>query len=219
MGCDPPSLGKDDGVSPDPALRHGPIVVYDVEIRGAGPAGSYAANALARKGYSVHLVDRADFPRDKLCGGGLTRRSLDLIEGLEPSIRSTGLAEFVRDLYLISPDTKESRRFPLPANSLALVRRCSFDAWWLGRARDAGAEFAAPARSFGRTPSQPVGGGFSRPVLRDAAPPPGAQGPEVLRSDPARPCGRVAGSRGLMCVQGGWPDRIDSLPPEEGVER
>lgn len=41
---------------------------FDVMIVGAGPAGSSAAVALARKGYSVALLDKKTFPRDKLCG-------------------------------------------------------------------------------------------------------------------------------------------------------
>ena len=116
--------------------------MYDFEVIGAGPAGSYAANTLAREGYSVHLVDRARFPRDKLCGGGLTRKSLALIEDLEPSFRSSGLAESVRDVYLLAPDSELVRRTHLPADVVALVHRSEFDAWWLGRALDAGAEFS-----------------------------------------------------------------------------
>ena len=116
--------------------------MYDVEVIGAGPAGSYAANALARRGYSVHLVDRARFPRDKLCGGGLTRKSLDLVEDLEPSFRSSGLAEFVREVYLLAPDSVEVRSARLVSGAVALVHRSEFDSWWLGRAEDAGAEFS-----------------------------------------------------------------------------
>ncbi|MBI4525274.1 MAG: NAD(P)/FAD-dependent oxidoreductase [Deltaproteobacteria bacterium] len=41
---------------------------FDVAVVGAGPAGSSAAIALARKGYSVALLDKAFFPREKLCG-------------------------------------------------------------------------------------------------------------------------------------------------------
>ena len=41
---------------------------FDVAIVGAGPAGSSAAIALARKGYSVALLDKEQFPREKLCG-------------------------------------------------------------------------------------------------------------------------------------------------------
>ena len=45
-------------------------------IAGAGPAGSATAIHLARAGAKVLLLDRARFPRDKPCGGGLTGRAL-----------------------------------------------------------------------------------------------------------------------------------------------
>jgi geranylgeranyl reductase family protein len=48
----------------------------DVLVVGAGPAGSAAAYRLAAAGASVRLVDRARFPRDKPCGGGLTGRAV-----------------------------------------------------------------------------------------------------------------------------------------------
>ena len=44
----------------------------DVAIAGAGPAGSTAALVLARQGFSVLLLDKASFPRKKLCGGRRT---------------------------------------------------------------------------------------------------------------------------------------------------
>jgi len=47
-----------------------------VLVVGAGPAGSAAALHLVRAGSRVLLVDRARFPRDKPCGGGLTGRAL-----------------------------------------------------------------------------------------------------------------------------------------------
>jgi geranylgeranyl reductase family protein len=48
---------------------------YDVVVVGAGPAGSTCALRLSRAGASVLLVDRAKFPRDKPCGGAVTRRA------------------------------------------------------------------------------------------------------------------------------------------------
>jgi geranylgeranyl reductase family protein len=48
----------------------------DVLVVGAGPAGSATAIHLARAGANVLLVDKARFPRDKPCGGGLTGRAL-----------------------------------------------------------------------------------------------------------------------------------------------
>ncbi len=49
---------------------------FDVVVVGAGPAGSTAAYCLARAGARVALLERAAFPRDKPCGGGLTERAL-----------------------------------------------------------------------------------------------------------------------------------------------
>jgi geranylgeranyl reductase family protein len=49
---------------------------FDVAVVGAGPAGSVTAIHLARGGANVLLVDRARFPRDKPCGGGLTLRAV-----------------------------------------------------------------------------------------------------------------------------------------------
>ena len=48
----------------------------DALVVGAGPAGSATAIHLARSGASVLLLDRARFPRDKACGGGVTGRAL-----------------------------------------------------------------------------------------------------------------------------------------------
>jgi geranylgeranyl reductase family protein len=49
---------------------------FDAIVVGAGPAGSTAALRLAREGAGVLLLDRARFPRDKPCGGGLTYRAV-----------------------------------------------------------------------------------------------------------------------------------------------
>ena len=49
---------------------------YDAIVVGGGPAGSTTAYRLAEKGASVLLVDKATFPRDKQCGGGMTLRAV-----------------------------------------------------------------------------------------------------------------------------------------------
>lgn len=48
-------------------------------VVGAGPAGSATATRLAQAGARVVMIDRARFPRDKPCGGGVTARGLGLI--------------------------------------------------------------------------------------------------------------------------------------------
>jgi geranylgeranyl reductase family protein len=52
---------------------------FDVMVVGAGPAGSVTAHLLAAAGVRTLLVDRARFPRDKPCGGGVTLRGVRLL--------------------------------------------------------------------------------------------------------------------------------------------
>lgn len=66
-----------------PSEREG----YDVCVIGAGPAGATAACRLAEAGIDTILLDRANFPRDKVCGDGIGPRALRVLErlGLYPS--------------------------------------------------------------------------------------------------------------------------------------
>src|SRR5947208_8814110 len=48
----------------------------DAVVVGGGPGGAAAAYHLARAGLDVLVVDRARFPRDKVCGDGLTPRAV-----------------------------------------------------------------------------------------------------------------------------------------------
>ena len=56
--------------------------MYDVIICGAGPAGSVAATVLARGGARVLLLDRARFPRDKLCGDTMNPGTVAILRRL-----------------------------------------------------------------------------------------------------------------------------------------
>jgi len=87
----------------------------------------------------VLLSDPAAFPRDKLCGGGLTKKSLDVLCELEPRFLSSGIPEFVHEFVLIHPTNHETSTVRIEANDVALVHRIEFDAWLRGRAQDAGA--------------------------------------------------------------------------------
>ncbi|MDP9300162.1 MAG: FAD-dependent oxidoreductase, partial [Actinomycetota bacterium] len=51
----------------------------DVLVVGAGPGGSATAYHLARHGIDVTIVERAAFPREKVCGDGLTPRGVAAI--------------------------------------------------------------------------------------------------------------------------------------------
>ena len=57
-------------------------ILYDVIIIGAGPAGSAAAISLARAGWKLLLIDKANFPRDKVCGDMVSPRSQRVLSAI-----------------------------------------------------------------------------------------------------------------------------------------
>src|SRR3546814_1382402 len=114
----------------------------DVAVVGGGPAGAAAAIALARAGRRVTVVDKATFPRDKICGDGLTTGALRLLEslGLDPATIPSWQA--VDDIVVTSPSGREVT-FPLPRGQglyAVVARRAELDAALLDVARAAGAE-------------------------------------------------------------------------------
>ena len=62
--------------------------MHEVVIVGAGPAGSIAATVLAKQGCRVLLVDKAEFPRDKVCGDSVGWNSIRLLSELGLSLES-----------------------------------------------------------------------------------------------------------------------------------
>ena len=53
---------------------------YDVIICGAGPGGTVAAIQLVRSKFSVLLIDKEEFPRDKICGDQLPPSGIELLQ-------------------------------------------------------------------------------------------------------------------------------------------
>ena len=114
--------------------------MVDVLIAGAGPAGSIAALVLARSGARVLIVDRATFPRDKLCGDTLNPGAVRLLTsiGLEGGPLAPALR--LRGMRITGPHAEVTARYPGQHVGLAVVRR-DLDAWLLNAAIAAGAHF------------------------------------------------------------------------------
>jgi geranylgeranyl reductase family protein len=112
----------------------------DVAIVGAGPSGAAAAITLARAGRDVVLLDKATFPRDKICGDGLTAGALRLLESLGLDPATVPSWQPVEDIVVTSPSHREVT-FPLPRGDglfAVVARRAELDAALLDVARSAG---------------------------------------------------------------------------------
>ncbi len=115
---------------------------HDAVVVGAGPAGTAAAVTLAEAGLDVAIVDKARFPRDKICGDGLTALALRLLEDLGFDPDSTRSWQWVDDIRVASP-SGFSVHLPLPRSDghhAAVVPRIELDAALVDLARKAGAE-------------------------------------------------------------------------------
>ena len=109
---------------------------FDVLVVGAGPAGAATALHLSRAGARVLLVDKASFPRDKPCGGGLTGRALRHVPcDVEPVVEHVVRRMVVRSGYR----RQVSRASDEPL--VAMTQRRRLDLHLAEQAAAAGAEF------------------------------------------------------------------------------
>jgi geranylgeranyl reductase family protein len=105
-------------------------------VVGAGPAGSVTAYRLAREGASVLLLDRARFPRDKPCGGGLTIRAVRRLPfPVDPVV------EDVVDCVELGLGHRRRYARPSPEPLILMTQRSRLDAYLAEQAAEAGADF------------------------------------------------------------------------------
>ena len=121
---------------------------FDLAIVGGGPAGSAAAWQARQAGANVVVLDKADFPRDKPCGDGLTARAVSYLQKM-------GLAEEVDKFHQVnrvkvfSPSEWElsfPRRPGMPDHGY-VARRPELDTLLLKHAESAGAQVRQSAEA------------------------------------------------------------------------
>src|SRR5437762_7662589 len=109
---------------------------FDLLVVGAGPAGSFAAEHLARGGVSVALFDGRPEGEPKACGGGVTSKALKAWPHLLEAVGRT-----IDELDMYSPAGKHLHlKLDEP---FAVYSRIAFDTFLRERARAAGAKVFA----------------------------------------------------------------------------
>lgn len=116
---------------------------FDVAIIGAGPAGSSAAIQLATKGYSVALLDKEQFPREKLCGDFLNPVNWPLLRELKVERAVLARPHEKVSIFRFTSFSGEEAEIPLPAGRDGAVvglglRRFDLDHVLLERANSLG---------------------------------------------------------------------------------
>ena len=148
-------------------------------VVGAGPAGSAAAIVLARAGVDVLLLDKAVFPREKVCGDGLTPRSVTVLTDLGVDVgngwhRTAGLRVVGggRSLLLPWPEIADHPPYGL------VRRRDDFDLALARRAAGVGARWHQGVSVTGpvRDAAGRVVGVVARAHRRRRTPPPWSTG-------------------------------------------
>ncbi len=115
----------------------------DAIVIGGGPAGSSCARKLRLAGWQVIVVDRARFPRDKVCAGWLTPDVFPLLD-LDPAeYRSTGatLQEITGFRTRVIGGSPVETRYPRTVSYA--IRRCEFDNFLLASRRCPGRRWLA----------------------------------------------------------------------------
>ena len=125
----------------------------DVIVVGAGPGGSAAAIFLARQGLDVLLLEKSGFPREKVCGDGLTPRAVRMMTrlGIDTSVEAgwqhnKGLRIYggrVEPFEMPWPELAEQPNYGL------VCPRSTFDDLLAGMAAEAGARLHTGVRVSG----------------------------------------------------------------------
>ncbi|MFC1578672.1 NAD(P)/FAD-dependent oxidoreductase [Thermodesulfobacteriota bacterium] len=130
---------------------------FDAIVIGAGPAGSTAAYLLAKSGFHVLVLDKKKFPRGKLCGGLLTRKTVRLLDEIFKTspdyLTSNQIISHHSSSYGVNFRDNACIRGKLEY-PFHFVDRQVYDSFWLNMARRSGAEFRSGDKVIFLDPSK-----------------------------------------------------------------
>jgi flavin-dependent dehydrogenase len=104
----------------------------DVLIVGGGPAGSSCAWALRSSGLHVVILDKASFPRNKVCGGWITPW---VLQALEIDAADYAPGRTMQEIRGFRVSSIGAREVGIPYDRVVSygIRRCEFDEYLLRR--------------------------------------------------------------------------------------
>ena len=88
---------------------------FDVIVIGGGPSGSSCASFLSKAGKKVLLLDRAKFPREKVCGDGISGRSVSVLKEL--GILNNFKSAEHEDMFGVTFSSPNGVVVPIPAKA------------------------------------------------------------------------------------------------------
>jgi geranylgeranyl reductase family protein len=120
-----------------------PAETADVIVVGAGPAGAAAALRLAQAGLDVLVLEKARFPREKVCGDGLTPRAVKALTGMGIPMAAADGWRRTKGVRMVAGDSRLELDWPELSSypGYGMVRgRPAFDETLARHAQKAGAE-------------------------------------------------------------------------------
>lgn len=104
----------------------------EILIVGGGPAGSTCARMLARAGIDVLILDKSDFPRDKVCAGWITPQ---VVEELDIDLQDYARGRVLQPINSFVTGLGENVAAPIDYEATVSygIRRCEFDNYLLER--------------------------------------------------------------------------------------
>ena len=87
--------------------------MFDVIVVGGGPAGSSSAYFNAKQGKRVLFIEKQTFPRDKICGDGVTGKALSILHEMDLTEEITKIKEISSKGVMIYAPNKDNLRISI----------------------------------------------------------------------------------------------------------